>query len=129
VTALPPYEDGILTEEAQGPFAPEELAGPVFSRRFIQDLGDGTFTVVTDYYAATISNPDEERYAAFDVCNIVEVTTCTDPTDPGGTEIDSEYDREYVNYLAYGDEKDATEAARLNTKHLSIGVYGWADFE
>lgn len=124
--SITPYEheDGILTE-GQGPYAPETLLSEVYSRRFVGtplDESIAPYLVITDYYAAVNVGTDEEPVAS--ILNMTEMMYCTDPDDPGGTEVTSDYyyDSEHEDYV------DAEHAARDARRHLEgWGLDFWSD--
>lgn len=115
-------EQGELFTESQGSFAPEELATEVFSRQFVKDNGDGTFTVITEEAAGVWIEGEFPEGRPCDVKTCTEILTCTDPDDAGGTEISSEYVWEFVNYVALSVE-EATKEARRNIEFLNAEDY------
>ena len=117
--SITPYEheDGILAE-GQGPYAPETLLSEAYSRRFVGTPLDDSiapYLVITDYYAAVNVGTDEEPVAS--ILNITEMMYCTDPDEPGGTEVNSEitYDDGFETY------ETVEHAAREARRHLE----GW----
>lgn len=112
---------GGVEEESQGPFAPEVLAGPVFSRRFTGRFRNGKYVTITDYYAVidlaeyTCRDADEFRDGGgqYDVENQVEYLVSDKPlTEDDWREVTSDYYSEFPNYRSFETVEAATASAR-----------------
>lgn len=96
---------------------PEYYAGGEWSRRYTWKLDNGNYLMVTEY-AAVIDVADlfnhEDRDRPYSVEESTEVLECTDPSDPGGTEVRSDIERGEGSPFAYETVAEAEdEAARF----------------
>lgn len=95
------FIDRHVFEEAQGCFSPDVLVSDVFGFQMIERRsGDEYWTVTTTYYGVVSSdlNDSSDPETWYMEC-ATETTTCTDPSDPGGSEINSDYDYEPVDTM------------------------------
>lgn len=109
---LTPYESGTILAEGQGPYAPEILVSPAYSRRFIGTPKDGRseYLIVTDYYAVVSQDQYDEGDPRMEVLNGTEMLWTNSLDEPGQYEVDSEYDwnEGAMYYASAGDaERDA----------------------
>lgn len=123
----PWIEVGTISLDDGSPGGDKQI-GPASSRRFQLAVEDGTFAVVTVYSYATREernvdeegNPTDEPVPYLDVEEQTEFIICTDPDDPGGTEIWSEYEYDYPMYLAPKDEEELLARAVANTNRYGV---------
>lgn len=101
------YTDPAATYDPYGSGSvcgPEYYAGGEWSRRYTWKLDNGNYLVVTEY-AAVIDIADmlnhEDRGRPYSVEESIEFLECTDPTDPGGTEVHSDRERGEGSVFAY----------------------------
>lgn len=86
------------------------------------------FAVIEDaWYAVDIKDGDEredDEPIIYDVQNQCWTCLCTDVEDPGGTEVTSDYEYDYVNYLAIDTLERADEEAKRYADNARDDVYG-----
>ena len=103
-------------------------AGESISRRFHQQLADGTYVAVESYwYPVNIGErfgEDREDAGMYDVENMTCVTVCTDIEDPGMSEISSEYTYDFPSYTSFPTEADAIAYSEQQAKNDDPGNYG-----
>lgn len=139
LTTYPWVETGSISYD-DGDHLSELQIGPASSRRFTLDVGDGTYAVITaSAYAIREyrevddegrdtghrdSEPSYDKYEVFlDVEQQTEYIVCTDPDDPGSTELWSEYLYETPLYLAPRDEADAIQSSVNLTERECVEFY------
>lgn len=83
------HEAGLMINSG-GPGG-DYVATDTVSRQFHRQLDDGTWAVVTIYAYGTQREVEEGAFVEYDVEEMVEYMVCSDPADPGGTEIDTDY--------------------------------------
>lgn len=123
-----PWNEVGTIDYDSGDVGGDHQIGPASSRRFQLTVDDGTFAVVTTYAYATLEervwdgegNLKEEPEPFLDVEELTESIICTDPDDPGGTEIWSRYEYSTPLYYAPKDEEDALRLARRQTENESV---------
>jgi hypothetical protein len=74
-----PFEHGKYRAD-DGDIMGDYAYGDTPSRRFVQQREDGTYTVITEYAAAYVVNP-EERPRVYDIQNMTEIMHCSDLED------------------------------------------------
>lgn len=104
-------EIGNLEIESQGPFAPERLAGDVYSRRFYSAT---SLTVITVYVAAVSDLPG--RFYPESISEVAKDEH--DPLDVSGDFSDYEYDSD-ISYTDFDSSGEATAFARNWVESLS----------
>lgn len=92
--------------------------------------GDGEFMVVTEAYFVTAhwheDSESDERRMHFDVTGSYSFTLCTDPEDPGSTEVasDTEYDDD-IHALFIWEYEEARALAERMARSDQRGTFTW----
>jgi hypothetical protein len=102
-------------------FGDDQVSDDV-SRRYVRQLADGTWQVVTSAYAV-IGKEDGES-GPYRVDNRVEYVLCRDKDDPGSTEIWSEYQDGEGSHLNYETVEEAKDEA-MNLVWLEDASMVW----
>ena len=87
--------------------------GDDVTRTYVRQLEDGTWKMVVDYFG--VIGKDEDGNGPFVVDNKTEFLLCRDKNDPGGTELESNYQDGEGSYLKY----ETVEAAMTEARHLA----------
>lgn len=96
------------------------------NRRFVAKLPEGNFAVIDVYAFGTSEEMEEGAYAQRDVTEMTFYTVCTDPTDPGSTEVYSDVTYEFPFAMEPKDDEQASEWAQNYVKSLSASDYTWS---
>jgi len=97
--------------------------GDSYSVRLVRDDKPGSLLTITFYAAEYDENPGE-----FDVQRQVEWLVCSDPADPGGTEIWSDYSYDDVSAIVIDTEEEAEDEARERAEAVLADpspYFGW----
>jgi hypothetical protein len=117
-------EDGAMMTDA-GHVGGELQSGPSYGRRWIADNDDGTATVVDIYAYDAVQTDDDGKPTDTWVQVHAHATVCTDPTDPGTTEVRSSF----AFWDGMGRDPDATprgicESLNLEDVHAAADLVG-----
>lgn len=105
-------EDGRMLIDQRGSWLGDAQVGKEYSRRYWRQHDDATYTVITDIVGVESYDAGAGR-SEYAVVNLIETLRCRDRSDPGGTEIQSDYTRNNaVNYLAITNLRQAGREAR-----------------
>jgi hypothetical protein len=111
-------EIGELAEEAQGAFAPETLpdGAIVYTRTFQREERPGEWRVLT-LYVATVFPVDydslsDEPPEGYEVSEQWEEILCTNPADPGSSQLDSDYTYDWPYQTLFDSVEKANEEAK-----------------
>lgn len=97
-------------------------AGPSHSKRFVFGPVEGRHMVLTEYaYADHLPN------GAYGTATTTEMILCTDPDDPGSTELDADYWYDAASALMYGTLDGADEAAQRYIERAGTHWFGSYD--
>lgn len=102
-------------------------AGTAHTRRFTHDNGNGTFRVVdVAYYAVDLTARGEEHDPdwPFDVEEQTWDAVVTDLTDPGGSEVTSDYMYDFPSATGFRTEEAAEAYAEGMAKRFDVTVLG-----
>jgi hypothetical protein len=121
---------------ADGPVMPDsgvvggDGAGQSFSIRYTRPDIPGA--IITSYWYAVdeseryLDDPDDpDARTGWDVENLNEYLICTDPTDPGGTEVWSTYEYETPALMVLETEAAAVAYAGRSARSESADHYYW----
>jgi hypothetical protein len=89
-------------------------ASEAYNMRWTQPLPDGNTAVITRSFYAAVEYDDEDRTGPRHLTQQTEYLVCTDPTDPGGTEVWSDYRDERLGPLPQSEricDREARAAA------------------
>lgn len=109
---------------------PEYYAGGEWSRRYTWKLKNGNYLVVTDY-AAVIDGADlrnrDDRDRPYVVEDCTEILECTDPSDPGMTEVHCDYVHGEGSLFAYETVESAEREAKRFADRFSPDMFDLND--
>lgn len=104
----------------------DDAVGTAYESRYVRDNGDGTFGVATFLYfveACRTTNQPEVRDSHV-VTGMYQFTVCTDPDDPGSTELWSQIDYDTEVSCYFHDDLSRAEGicrlAALNDERWTI---------
>lgn len=95
-----------------------------YSRRFVRPGVPGAMITVS-FYGVACHDADGVPTGEYAVEEQTEMLVCTDPADPGGTEVWSDYAYRDVNVLAIADEAEAERKARRFAEGADMYGCGW----
>lgn len=103
-------------------------AGPAWSVRYVRDDMPGSLITETVYAVdwKNATRPERGHNYAYQIQT--EFLVCTDPSDPGGTEVwsDVHYEDSYLDgYMLAEAKREAREVAKWLNTEAQAGVHGW----
>lgn len=110
--ARSPFEIAPFEPVVDGEVGGDEQVGEAYSRRFARRRDDGNHAVVTASYYLADHDPQraaEPQDGPYRVIRWIDYTTCSDPDNPGHTEITSDYTYDVVHRHGRADD-DARRA-------------------
>lgn len=110
--------DGVF--EGGSSFGGNQISDDV-AHFYVAQNDDGTHVVVSHAFAVVSADESEEEEAKrYAVDEMTVITTCTDPENPGSTELNGEIEYGEGSYLSYETEAEAlAEARRLANLDIS----------
>lgn len=106
----------------------DEDGRPIPAQTSVFDGFTPLYAVIDDtWYAVDVKANDErddDEPIIYDIQNQCWTCLCTDVEDSGGTEVASDYDYDYVNYLAIDTLERADEEAKRYAANARDDVYG-----
>jgi hypothetical protein len=91
----------------------------------VSEPDDGLHAMVTEYwYAELVDAPDDERDGMYGVTCMTEFMVCTDPDDPGGSEVSCDYDY-YEEALLHSRLEDADRQAKVRADGIRDSRYSF----
>jgi hypothetical protein len=80
-----------ITDRPEGDIGGDIQRSDAWGRRFVRQRSDGTWDVCTVAFYTATDTPGLGAEPATRIVEQEEIVNCTDPDDPGGTELDSDY--------------------------------------
>lgn len=118
-------EDGPeLMETDAGDIAGDTQAGASYSRRYVFGPVEGRYLVVDDYTYVErwgqLDGVDPDPEYPYGVGEVTHYAVCTDPDEPGGTEVSADVQHGEGSVFGYKTAEEADEKARSMIRRAGL---------